>query len=419
MIEIKPGKINDCNVSVPGSKSFTHRILLASALSHGVSRIRNCLKSEDTLFTRTALKQMGIGIEEDRDEITVLGGGGIFKPCDKPIYLGNSGTSMRLLTAAAALGRGSYTFTGIERMQERPVDDLIQGLRQAGVTVNSLKENGCPPVKISGGEINGGSIELDCGKSSQFLSALLLVAPCTSQGLDITVTRGPVSRPYIDMTVQVMENFGISINRSGYERFRVPGAQSYRSGRYTVEPDSSQAGYFWAAAAITGAKIKVRGIVDTSQGDVRFTELLEQMGCKVFHEHDGIAVCGGKLSAIETDMADMPDLVPTLSVDAAFAQGTTVIKNVAHLKDKESDRLAAVQKELSKMGIRVETDGSGIAITGGSPHGAEIDTYGDHRIAMSFSIAGLRVPGIFIRNEKCVEKSFPEFWNVFERLYDK
>jgi 3-phosphoshikimate 1-carboxyvinyltransferase len=221
------------------------------------------------------------------------------------------------------------------------------------------------------------------------------------------------------MTIDIMEKFGIDITRDEYNYFKVQQGQKYKAGSYLVEPDCSQAGYFWGAAAITGARIKVKGTTkDSHQGDVHFTRLLEEMGCKVLYENDGISITGGSLSGIEADMADMPDMVPTLAVISAFAKGTTIIKNVKHLKLKESDRLISVANELAKMGVEANLTDTGLVIKGGIPHGAEISTHKDHRIAMSFAIAGLKVPGIFIKDKKCVEKSFPNFWNVFSGLYD-
>lgn len=427
MIEIRPQKIKKSEVTVPGSKSYTHRILIAAALSDGTCTIQNCLKSEDTLLTMGALKQMGIRMDEHNDKIVIYGTNGQLKSCDDPVYLGNSGTSMRLLTGVAALGHGTYLLTGTERMLERPIQDLLDGLNQIGVSARSVKNNGCPPVEIKGQKIKAKHVSLKCNISSQYLSSLLLIAPYTENGLEITVSQGPVSKPYVDMTVDIMERLGVKLTRDGYKSFQVPGNQTYRSGSYTVEPDCSQAGYFWAAAAITGSEVKVKGITgDSHQGDVRFTQVLEAMGCKIFYENDGIAVSGGELSAIEIDMSDMPDLVPTLAVVAAFAKGTTIIKNVAHLKAKESDRLSAVANELVKLGIEVRQTDTGLIINGRPPKGEpegreaakiEIETYNDHRIAMSFAVAGLVVPGIVIRDEKCVEKSFPEFWDVFQGLY--
>jgi 3-phosphoshikimate 1-carboxyvinyltransferase len=326
---------------------------------------------------------------------------------------------MRLLSALAALSPRRLILSGTERMAERPIQELIDSLQQLGVQVRTVKGNGCPPVEVVGGPLEGGAVNIDCRTSSQYLSALLLIAPCTAKGIEITVTAGPVSKPYVDMTIGVMNNFGITVGREDYSRFLVAGRQPYRAGVYTVEPDASQAGYFWAAAAVCGIRVKVTGIApDSSQGDVKFTRVLAGMGCEVIKEPDGILVAGGRLQAAEIDMEDMPDMVPTLAVVAAFAEGTTVIKNVAHLKVKESDRLSAVVNELVKMGIQARCSENELVVAGGRPHGAEIETYGDHRMAMSFAVAGLVTPGLFIRNESCVEKSFPEFWKVFEGLYN-
>jgi 3-phosphoshikimate 1-carboxyvinyltransferase len=420
MIAIQPHHLKPyAEVSVPGSKSYTHRILIASALAKGESRIENALLSEDTRLTMQALQQMGVHIEsKPANQIVVTGTGGTFKTASHRIYLGNSGTSMRLLTAVAALGRGTFILSGTERMAERPIQALIDALEQIGVRVRSLNNNGCPPIEVNGKNLTGGSVTIDCRTSSQYLSALLLIAPCTGAGLDIAVTEGPVSKPYLDMTIEVLEKFGITVGREGYDRFKVAGKQFYRAGNYAVEPDGSQAGYFWAAAAVCGTKVKVKGITDASrQGDVNFAKLLATMGCEVKREVDGIAVCGRNLRAAEIDMSDMPDMVPTLAVVAAFAKGTTVIKNVSHLKAKESDRLTAVAGELVKMGIDARCGDDKLIVTGGKPHGAEIETYADHRIAMSFAVAGLVTPGTVILGEGCVEKSFPEFWKVFEGLY--
>ena len=418
MIEIKQHKINNCEITVPGSKSFTHRMLIAAALSDGVSLINNGLISNDTQMTMAALEQMGIRIESKTDGFLVHGKGGYLDSCDYPIHLGNSGTSMRLLTAVAAIGKGTFKITGSQRMGERPIQDLLDALRQLGVSVRSLNNNGYPPVEVTGGTLFGDKVAINCEKSSQYLSALLLIAPYTENGIEITVTKGLVSRPYVDMTVEVMKTFGATLTREGYRKFKVPGAQVYRTGEYWVEGDCSHATYFWSAAAITGTRIKVLGIKPGSpQGDVRFVDLLNKMGCRIFKEPDGISVLGGALSAIKADLSDMPDSVPTLALVAAFAEGTSVIYNIAHLKSKETDRLTAVVTELNKMGIKATATDNALVVKGGKPCGSIIDTYNDHRIAMSFAIAGLNVPGVYIRGEDCVEKSFPDFWQVFEELY--
>jgi 3-phosphoshikimate 1-carboxyvinyltransferase len=394
-------------------------MLIAAALANGVSTLKNALVSEDTQFTMEALRQMGIQINVNSAGVRVDGKGGRLEPCEAPIYIGNSGTSMRLLTGVAALGKGTYTLTGNARMQMRPIKDLLDALQQMGIKAHSVKNNGCPPVEVAGATINSEKVDINCQNSSQYLSALLLMAPGTSRGLEIRVAGGPpVSRPYIDLTVELMETFGIRLDREGYQKFEVPGEQMYRAGKYVVEADCSQAAYFWGAAAICGVEIDVVGIrADSAQGDVRFVDLLQQMGCRVSRDSGSIGVAGGPLHAIEADLADMPDQVPTLAVVAAFAEGTTVIKNVAHLKSKESDRLSATVTELKKMGIDATCTANALVVKGGKPKVAIIDTYNDHRIAMSFAMAGLKVPGVCIRNENCVEKSFPAFWQVFEGLY--
>ncbi len=420
MIEIIPHNMKPrCEVAVPGSKSFTHRILIASALSGGACSIDNALLSEDTLLTMQALRQMGIRIEENSDNrLLVYGNSGVLQPSTEPFYLGNSGTSMRLLTAVAALGKDTFKLLGNERMNERPIQPLIDALLQVGVQVRSTSSNGCPPVEVNGENLVGGAVDIDCRISSQYLTALLLIAPYTDSGLAIKVSEGPVSKPYVDMTIDVMTRFGVPVKREGYDFFQVGGKQTYREGDYEVEADGSQAGYFWAAAAICGTEVKVKGIVeDSCQGDVKFVKILESMGCLCQKDTDGITISGRNLYAVEIDMSDMPDMVPTLAVVAAFAAGTTVIKNVSHLKSKESDRLTSVVNELIKMGITARCSDDALMVTGGQPRGAEIETYGDHRIAMSFAVAGLAAPGTIIRDERCVNKSFPTFWKVFEELY--
>jgi 3-phosphoshikimate 1-carboxyvinyltransferase len=421
MRKIKSQKIKDCCVTVPGSKSYTHRLYITAALSDGKCTIRGALNSEDTQLTLNALQQMGVKIEMQDNATVIHGTRGNLKPAEQPLYLGNSGTSMRLLAGTAAIGQGEYTLTGTERMMQRPVNDLITSLNAIDVKAYCVNDTGCPPVIITGGPVRGGAANVNCQISSQFLSALLLMAPYTQNGLEITVTHGPVSKPYIDMTVDIMRMLGVEVRRETnrpYNLFNITGGQCYQAGEYDVEPDCSQAGYFWAAAAITGAAVKVNAIPqDTRQGDLGLTKLFEQMGCKVIREKDGITVAGRPLTGITADMSDMPDMVPTLAVVASFAKGVTVIKNVAHLKAKESDRLVATVNELTKMGVQACSSDDGMIIHGGNPAGAEIETYNDHRIAMSFAVAGLKTPGVIIKDEMCVAKSFPNFWDVWETLY--
>jgi 3-phosphoshikimate 1-carboxyvinyltransferase len=418
MREIIPLHPTRAVVAVPGSKSYTHRVLIAAALSDGRCVIDNVLDSEDTNLTRETLKKWGVALASEGEALAVSGCKGKLKACRSPIFLGNSGTSMRLLTAVAALARGKSILTGTDRLKARPIQDLIDGLAQVGVAARSLDGNGCPPVEIAGCGVPGGRVELNCSLSSQFLSALLLVAPYTREGLEVQVTHGPVSRPYIDITLDTMAIFGVQAERAGYAWFKVQGGQCYRAVNHAVEPDCSQAGYFWAAAAVTGSTVKVRGTRRNSrQGDIRIVDILEQMGCRVASQADGVAVSGGALSAVDVDMGDVPDAVPTVALVAAYARGRTVIRNVAHLREKESDRLAAVSTGLAQMGVAAGCDAETLWIEGGRPHAAAIDCCNDHRIAMSFAVAGLKTPGVLILDETCVQKSFPGFWETLEGLY--
>ena len=416
MIELIPRSFSEAVVTVPGSKSYTHRILIAAALSDGLCRIENALHSEDTLLTLNALRKMGIVIEEEGATFAVHGKAGALQECAEPIYLGNSGTSMRFLTALTALGEGEYRLTGSPRLCERPMGELLEALAQLGVKAYSTKGDGCPPIVVQGG-LKGGRARLSGSISSQYLSALLFISPLSPQGVEIEITGDLVSRPYVDLTLEVLGDFGVSYFRQGYRFFHLPGGQCYLPQDYAIEADASSASYFWAAAALTQGRVTITNLTpDSSQGDVGFIKVLERLGCRLSAGDEGLTVTGGPLQGIEVDMATMPDLVPTLAVLAAFAQGETLITGVAHLRHKESDRLAAVAAELQKMGIAVQETPDGLRITGGQPQGAVIDTYQDHRIAMSFAVAGLKAPGTVIKDPESVAKSFPEFWEFFAKL---
>jgi 3-phosphoshikimate 1-carboxyvinyltransferase len=334
-----------------------------------------------------------------------------------PIYLGNSGTSMRFLTALAALGEGEYLLTGTERLCQRPLGELLTALSQVGVRAISEQGDGCPPVRVTGGII-GGRAQLSGGTSSQYLSALLFIGPLAPGGLEIEITGELVSRPYVDLTLEVLSDFGVSYYREGYRYFQLPGNQYYLPQTYEIEADASSASYFWAAAALTGGRVTITNLsLESSQGDAAFPGVLERMGCAIESASAGLTVQGGPLRGMAVDMATMPDLVPTLAVLAAFATGDTVITGVAHLRHKESDRLAAVATELAKIGVTARETEDGLVIRGGTPQGAVIHTYNDHRIAMSFAVAGLKTAGIRITDPDCVAKSFPDFWEFFDRLY--
>jgi 3-phosphoshikimate 1-carboxyvinyltransferase len=414
--EIKPCNQVQAVLTLPGSKSYTHRALMAAALAGGESVLTNALKAEDTELTAQALAQLGAGIEWQDTTVRVQGRHGRWWPAALPIYLGNSGTSMRFLTALVALGEGEYLLTGTERLCQRPLGELLEALSQVGVEAVSEKGDGCPPVRVTGG-IVGGRAKLSGGTSSQYLSALLFIGPLAPKGLSIEVTGELVSRPYVDLTLEVLGEFGITYYREGYRFFQLPGGQSYLPQAYEIEADASSASYFWAAAALTGGRVTVTNLsLESSQGDAAFPRVLARLGCTVSETPGGLTLQGGPLQAVTVDMATMPDLVPTLAVLAAFATGDTVITGVAHLRHKESDRLAAVATELAKMGVTARETEDGLVIRGGEPHGAMIHTYNDHRIAMSFAVAGLKAEGISITDPDCVAKSFPEFWEFFHRL---
>jgi 3-phosphoshikimate 1-carboxyvinyltransferase len=414
---IEPRGAVEASLTLPGSKSYTHRALVAAALATGESLLTNALKAEDTELTAQALARLGAGIAWQEAGVLIQGTGGRWVPVPEPIYLGNSGTSMRFLTALVALGQGTYVLTGTERLCQRPLGELLTALAQLGVRAASERGDGCPPVIIQGG-LTGARASLSGTVSSQYVSALLFIGPLAPDGLDLTVTGELVSRPYVDLTLEVMGGFGISYYREGYRFFQVPGGQAYLPQDYEIEADASSASYFWAAAAITGGRVTIANLsLESSQGDAAFPLVLERMGCRVKSSPAGLTVAGGPLRGVAVDLAAMPDLVPTLAVVAAFAQGDTVITGVAHLRHKESDRLAAVAAELGKMGIAVRETAEGLVISGGQPRGAAIDTYQDHRLAMSFAVAGLKATGTVIRNPAVVAKSFPDFWDYFDKLY--
>ncbi|SDU62879.1 3-phosphoshikimate 1-carboxyvinyltransferase [Desulfobacula phenolica] len=418
MKKIIPKDIQDQAVVIPGSKSISHRMMICASLSNGTSHIENLLQSDDINLTMGALKQMGANIEYLKDHhYKVLGFGGTPQACDSDIYLGNSGTSMRLLAGIAALGNTRYTLTGDQRMCERPMIELLEALNMLGIDATSQNPNGTPPVYIRGGSREGGGVNIDCSKSSQYLSSLLMMGALMKNGLDISLDSPPVSSPYIDLTIDIMKKFNVKARQIDTTHYKVAGEQTYIPGNFFVEPDLSNAGYFWAIGAITGKMISVENISENSlQGDLKQIKILEQMGCTLKIENNRIGVCGGTLNGIDVDMADTPDAVPAIAIVASFAKGKTKICNIEHLREKECDRIDAVSSQLIKMGISVTQGSDYLEITGGTPKGARIETFNDHRIAMAFSIPGLLVNGIEIENETCVEKSFPNYWNIFEAL---
>ena len=408
----------DAVITIPGSKSYTHRTLIVSALADGESVLMNALRSKDTEHTARALEKFGVPIFWERDMVRVLGRGGKLRAGEETIFVGNSGTSMRFLTALAALKNGRTLLDGSERMRKRPIEDLLEGLRALGVRTYSKEGNGCPPVVIESQGLKGGAAKIRGEESSQFLSALLMVAPYALQDVCVEVIGDLVSKPYVDITRDVMAAFRVEVQSEGYCSFFVRSGQRYLPQVYRIEGDASHASYFFSAAAITKGRVRVENFCPNSvQGDADFLNILEKMGCDIIREDGWAEVQGRELRGIEVDMNGMPDLVPTLTVTAAFAKGKTMIQNIGHLRLKESDRIKALAGELVKMGIQVEEGEDYLKIEGGEPHSAEIETYNDHRLAMSFAIAGLVVPGVKIKGEQCVGKSFPEFWETLQRLY--
>ena len=421
MKEVKPRSQINASVRIPGSKSVTHRALIAAGLAKGDSLLEEFLACEDTLHTVSALRALGVEISIEGQDVKVSGTGGNFSiPTGrKEIFMGNSGTSYRLLLSTVALARGEYTLTGTQRMHERPIGDLVGALNTLGVEASCIERQGFPPVSVKARGIPGGKVDIPGDKSSQFLSSLLLAGPYTEKGVEIEVTGRLVSRPYVDVTLDIMGVFGIPVNRDGYSYFKIPGTRRYRSCRFKIEGDVSTASYFWAAAAVTKGAITTENIhpITTRQGDIAFLDILEKMGCKVERETDRVVVHGGALSGIEVDMGAMPDMVPTLAAIALFAEGKTTIRNVSHLRHKESDRLHAVALEWSRLGGRAEELADGIIIYGGEGlSGAVVEPHNDHRLAMSLAVVGLKVPGIRIRDEACVNKSFPSFWSHWDSL---
>jgi 3-phosphoshikimate 1-carboxyvinyltransferase len=418
MIEVKPLSHCDAVVTIPGSKSYTHRAFILSSLADGESILINALRCEDTEHTTQALLKFGVEVFWEGDRVRVLGKGGKFEGTDDGINVGHSGTSMRFLTALASLKKGTTLLDGSERLRERPMGELLNGLGELGVKAYSQKGNDCPPVIVESQGLKGGTARIKGRESSQFVSGLLMVAPYALRDVHIEVSSPLSSKPYVDITRDVMSAFGVEIQNQGYSSFFVKAGQRYLPQQYRIEGDASNAAHFFSAAAVCGGRVKVKDLNPVStQGDIGFLEILERMGCRVTRGSDWIEVLRGELHGIEIDMNEVPDLVPTLAVTAAFARGKTVIRNIGHLRLKESDRIHALAVELSKMGIRVKEEENGLEIEGGNPYGAEIETYDDHRMAMSFAIAGLAVPGVKIKGERCVDKSFPGFWKTLQELY--
>ncbi|MFH1419008.1 MAG: 3-phosphoshikimate 1-carboxyvinyltransferase [Planctomycetota bacterium] len=413
----------DRTVCLPGSKSITNRALLLAAMAHGTSHLDGVLIADDTRLMSNALDVLGVAamLDEETRRANIKGCGGFWPNSEGAIFCGNAGTVMRFVTAACCIGHGDYRLDGVERMRERPIGELVEALHDLGASIAYEGKTGCCPLNVAARGLRGGVVRFSHAPSSQFLSAILMAAPRAANDVMIEIAGPMPSMPYVRMTLGVMEAFGVSAVEYGMRKFIVPGMQTYSAANYAVEPDASTASYFFAAAAITGGRITVDGLGSESiQGDIGFTDILEQMGCRVERKPKSTTVRGPgdrRLSGIDVDLNHMPDVAQTLGVLAAFADGPTRIRNVANLRVKETDRLHALSTELGRLGVHTEVHKDGITVRPkGLPSPGVIETYYDHRMAMSFALAGLRLEGMVVRNPRCVSKTFPEFFQLWNEL---
>jgi len=415
-------------VRLPGSKSITNRALLMAALAEGTSIIRNALDCDDSRYLLEALGALGIETRRGDGEETILvrGAGGPFPAKEGSFFLGNAGTALRFLTAALSASGGNFVVDGDARMRERPIADLVKALVSLGGDASTA--TGCPPVKIGPRPLVGGRVDIPGSVSSQFISAILMAAPLAPRRVELRVTGELVSRPYIDLTLHEMREFGAKVfaddkRADGEPLFEVVPARSYRARDYFVEGDASAASYFFAGAAVTGGTVRVEGVgKESRQGDARCADVLARMGCFVKKDREAITVTGGLLRSVDWNCADIPDVVPTLAVTALFASGRSRFRGVAHLRHKESDRIASVAAEIRKLGGQVRELPDGLEVEGtlgpnpNTLHETVVDTWGDHRIAMAFAVAALVVPGVVIAAPQVVRKSFPTYFDELGRL---
>lgn len=429
-IEIQPTGPLHGSVRPPGSKSITNRALVCAALAKGESLLVGALDSEDTRVMIGALGQLGISVDRDADASTIriVGSAGSLPASQADLYVANSGTTMRFLTAMVTCGHGTYRLDGTARMRERPIEDLLKALRQLGADVRSESENGCPPVVARADGLPGGRATVAGNISSQFLSGLLMVAPSAADRVNLRVAGDLVSEPYVRMTLEVMSAFGVQVDcedafslifptQGRLARFAIPAGQTYHAARYEIEPDASAASYFFAAAAVTGGQVTVEGLTrDSLQGDVGFCDCLDRMGCDVRYGSTAITVTGGRLRGIDVDMNPISDTVQTLGAVALFAEGPTTVTGVAHIRHKETDRIHALATELRKLGAEVDERPDGLKIVPGRLRPAEIDTYDDHRMAMSLAVVGLASPGVVIRDPGCTAKTYPGYFDDLRAL---
>lgn len=404
----------------PGSKSITNRALVCAALATGASRLSGVLYSQDTEVMLTALQQLGAEYSGSlRDgEVEITGTGGRLSSGDHHLQVANSGTTIRFLSSVATLGNGNIRLEGVARMQQRPIQPLVDALQTLGVEI-SCAPSGCPPVVIRACGLRGGRTSIDGSFSSQFLSGILLAAPYAEEEVQVQTTGSLVSEPYLTMTTEVMKSFGVFVAGDPESGYLVSGDQQYSPTEFSIEPDATAASYLLAIPAITGGRVTVTGLGSGSiQGDLRFTECLAEMGCQVTVEPDRITVEGRAQRGIDVDMNDMSDTVQTLAVVAMFVEGGTVIRNVAHNRHKETDRIGNLAAELRKLGAVVQERNDGLSISRGSPRPATVETYDDHRMAMSLSLAGLNIDGVVISDPDCTRKTYPDYFRDLEAVVE-
>jgi len=415
VLELKAASRAAGTVRLPGSKSISNRVLLLAALAAGDTKVTGLLDAEDTLVMRKALSTLGVSFTRE----TVLGAGGAFPVKRAELFLGNAGTAFRPLTAALAMCGGEYRLSGAPRMHERPISDLVDALREVGARIDYAGKQGFPPLHIRPGEIDAErKLRVKGDVSSQFLSALLMALPLTGRTARVDVVGELISKPYVEITLNVMRRFGQEVRRDGWKSFEVRGGAYVSPGQFFVEGDASSASYFLAAGALGGGPVRVEGVGRESiQGDVRFTEVLERMGAKVVFGADWIEASGGGLKGIDLDLNHVPDAAMTAAVLALFADSPSTLRNIGSWRVKETDRIAAMATELRKLGAQVEEGKDFLKITPGKLQSdVSIDTYDDHRMAMSFSLVALGGVPVRINDPACVAKTFPDYFAAFRSI---
>lgn len=410
-------------ITPPGSKSLTNRALLIAAVAQGRSLLSGVLDSDDTTAMTDSLKKLGVEITPNGipHQLSVTGNGGTFPASPtqcEPLFIGNSGTTIRFLTAALGVAGGNFTLDGVPRMRERPIGPLVDALNSLGANVVAESPDQCPPVVIRSNRLDGGTISISGNLSSQYLSGLMMAAPLAANGMVIEINGPLISRPYVEMTQKIMSDFGVRCDSSdSFDRFEIPSGQEFQGTDYAIEPDASAASYFWAAAAICGGTAIVTGLNRNSQqGDVRFVDCLEKMGCDVVWGENEITVSGPATHGIDIDMSDVSDTVQTLAAVALFVDSPTIVRNIAHNRVKETDRIGNLAIELRKFGVQIDERPDGLTIHPGPLNAAEIETYDDHRMAMSLALVGLRQPGVKILNPGCVSKTFPNYFSELQKF---